>query len=195
MNKFLEQAYVKLEENSRRLLLITNKPLNPNLRPTKSPLEESFRSSFLEISIPRARIDPFSYDDQLEGNACVILDDDTAKDGLSCQIIAKNRGVGYRYDVRSDFFSAQVALEAILEGSTNVQRLRNKAAMTGGILRNFNRDNTAFVNVDAVAFRNRPETAPHWTKCLRRQPMCIPVFCTAEIPLEVRLVLSSLLRP
>jgi hypothetical protein len=96
--------------------------------------------------------------------------------------------------VRSDFSSAQVALEAILNGASNIQRLRNEAAMAGGVLRDYptSRGTIKHGQVeDMVRFKNKAPSDLTWERCCK--PKCghqdtitIPVFCTADMPLEVR---------
>ena len=65
----------------------------------------------------------------------ILLDTETSRIGLTCRLVS--RKLSQYFSVRSDFLSAQVALDAVLNGTTNMQRLRNEAAMTGGVLRDY----------------------------------------------------------
>ena len=181
-----------MEGRSKKLHLVTEKIPISEVHPTVGPVDELSKSQFLEIPAPRARIDPASYHEQLSCKGHVILDVHSAEDKQTCQLIVTDEVIGHRCDVRSDFCSAQIALEAILDGSTNVQRLRNKAAASGGILRNYTFKDSASAQdqMRIVEFHNRPSTAVSWDQCCRskmgyQDPMCIPVFCTSDLPLEV----------
>lgn len=65
----------------------------------------------------------------------ILLDTETSKIGLTCRLVS--RKLAQYSSVRSDFLSAQVALDAVLNGASNMQHLRNEAAMAGGVLRDY----------------------------------------------------------
>ena len=196
INKFFEEAYANLEGRPRKLHLVTEKQSVTEIHPTVGPVDELSRSQFLGLSGPRAWLDPASYHEELDRRARVFLDADSAEDKITCQLILTDEVIGPRSNVRSDFYSAQIALEAILDGSTNVQRLRNKAAVCGGVLQNYTLEDSTLPQdqISIVKFQNRPPTSISWEQCCQskmgtQDPMCVPVFCTSDIPLEVRAIL------
>ena len=65
----------------------------------------------------------------------ILLDTETSRIGLTCRLVS--RKIAQYFSVRSDFLSAQVALDAVINRATNMQRLRNEAAMAGGVLRDY----------------------------------------------------------
>ena len=125
----------------------------------------------------------------------VILDSETTKNGTTCGLASRYQA--HFFYVRSDFASAQVALDALLDGSSNIQRLRNEAVIAGGPLRNYlaAKASEKSHNDEMIYFKNKPQNGLTWGKCCRRRngdqsPVCIPVFCSAELPLEVTRALS-----
>lgn len=65
------------------------------------------------------------------------------KDGHTCSLVS--RKYVHFFSVRSDFSSAQVALDTIFHSSSNTQRLRNEAAIASGVLRSYLPTKTAAI--------------------------------------------------
>lgn len=99
--------------------------------------------------------------------------------------------------MRSSFASAQVALDALLDGATSIKRLQNEAAIAGGALQgDLAPGNDQKGDEKAVEFENRPQTDKTWETCCKprcgdQNPVCIPVFMTAELSPEVVFVMIS----
>ena len=80
-------------------------------------------------------IEAISSQSRCTDEVLILLDTETLKIGLTCRLVS--RKLAQYFSVRSDFLSAQVALDAVLNGASNMQRLRNEAAMVGGVLRDY----------------------------------------------------------
>ena len=195
LERFFHEAYSDVKEGHRRLFLVTSKSLPSKLQPSTSSVE-AFDSPFLGEMADRQYIEIISSHKQFTGRVFVVLDDSTLKSSPTCRLVDYEDA----YAVRSDFHSVQAALNAILDGSTNMQRLRNEAAMSGGhVLRKYSANSATPVQHDGnfLKFENRPPNPPSWEKCCKKRvgaqsPICIPVFCTIEVPLEVILTTFAL---
>lgn len=80
-------------------------------------------------------IEAMSSQSRFTDEILILLDTETSRIGLTCRLVS--RKLAQYFSVRSDFLSAQVALDAVLNGATNMQSLRNEAAMASGVLRDY----------------------------------------------------------
>lgn len=168
--------------------MVTSKSLPSNLQPSTSPVG-AFESPFLGEWADRHFIFSVSSHGQINGKVFVVLDKYTLTRGHTCRLVSLfNKGGS----VRSDFYSVQVALDAMLDGTTNLQRLRNEAEMVGGKLQKYHANEVANSNHerDFLGFQNRPSDPVAWEQCCYsrlgyQDPICIPVFCTVEMPVKV----------
>ena len=126
---------------------------------------------------------------RLLNTAFIILDEQTGEDKWTCQLVSRKEA--HYFSVRSDFWAAQRCVDAIVNESTNIQRLRNEAAMCGGILQN---DRVPTVHVmnrpSDVSFFNKPITCKTWNTCCGagsgwQDKIILPVFVISELPLKV----------
>lgn len=126
---------------------------------------------------------------RLANEVFVMLDRQTQDDSFSCRLVSRRQA--HLFSVRSDFRGAQRCLDAILAESTNMQRLRNEAAMCGGILRDDRVPTTHVANKQSTdSFLNKPMTEKTWETCCKpcggaQTHAIIPVFCIAELPIKV----------
>ena len=188
LNSFLGQALVGLDDGRQRLCVVTNvTDVSSSVEPSTPPIEVI---DFPFIGLAGQQLqEAIASRKRLTDEGFIMLDDQTQDDGCSCRLVSCKQA--YFFSVRSDFQGAQQSLDAILAESTNMQRLRNEAAMCGGILRN-DRLPTRHVatKYSTVTFLNKPTTQKTWETCCK--PCCglqntpvIPVFCIEELPLKV----------
>lgn len=192
LKTFLNEAYSAASVESQRLYIPTaeNPPSNP--QPSVPPVSPSTSTPFPSIAA-KDFLASVSHPD-VTTDVFIQLDTSTSKDGSTCRLFDWSRDDGYNtVVVRADFASAQIALDALLNGVSNMQRLQNEATTLGGVLRNYHHaKNDANQHGDVVKFKNKPFDALPWKTCCPpgfgdqgEIPLCLPVFCTADIPLQV----------
>ena len=188
LNSFLEQALAGVDDSHRRLCVVTNVTDASFRAELSKPPVEVIESPFIGFAERQLR-EAILSQKGLTDAAFIMLDEQTRKDSCTCRLVSRKQA--HFFSVRSDFRGAQRSLDAVLDESTNIQRLRNEAAMSGGVLRNDRARITHVANgQNAVSFLNKPTTSKTWETCCK--PGCghqnkalIPVFCTAELPLKV----------
>jgi hypothetical protein len=193
LSSFLEEAWAGVKDGHQRLFIVTTKDADSSFEPSR-PSMKVFDSPFLGFAEHQLR-DVIASHKKLTDEVFVMLDEQTRKDGSSCRLVSRKQA--HYFAVRSDFRGAQRRLDAILNESSNIQRLRNEAAMAGGILRDSDSAQQIKHMSDDRAiphFLNKPATDKTWETCCK--PVCgnqqdpiIPVFCTAELPLKVILAI------
>ena len=188
LNDFLQQAYIGVDETHHRLCVVNHFIDSSSVfQPSTAPIEVL---SFPFVDYTDRQLGQIANSEKrLTDAAFVILDDQTRKDGCTCRLVGRKE-VNF-FCVRSEFKGAQRSLDSLLYGSTNIQRLRNEAAMSGGYLKHDRNPSTHVANTQkVVSLLNRPATTKTWETCCK--PSCglqnflvIPVFCIAELPLHV----------
>lgn len=190
LNSFLAGARSGVEDGHNRISVVANIPEASSIPEVSTPPVEVTEFPFVGFGEWRLR-EAITSQKGLTDEAFIILDEQTLDDGRTCRLVSRKQA--HYFSVRSDFRGAQRSLDAILNESTNMQRLRNEAAMSGGILRSDRLPTMHMADTQtAVTFLNRPTTEKTWETCCK--PRCghqtnplIPVFCTAELPLKVYL--------
>jgi len=175
-----------------RISVVANIPEASSIPEVSTPPVEVAEFPFVGFAERQLR-EAITSQKGLTDEVFIILDEQTHDDGCTCRLVSRKQA--HYFSVRSDFKGAQRSLDAILNESTNMQRLRNEAAMSGGILRSDRVPTMHMADMlTAVAFLNRPTTEKTWEACCKsrcgfQDNALIPVFCTTELPLQVYLTI------
>ena len=190
LNLFLIEALSVVEKGRNKICVVSDIPEAFSTPKVSTPPVEITKFPFVgyaEWQLHEIIASQKGFTDE----AFIILDEQTLHDGHTCRLT--HRKQARYFSVRSDFRGAQRRLDAILNESTNMQRLRNEAAMNGGVLGNDQAPTKHMAEMQtAVSLLNKPTTEKTWETCCK--PHCgfqnyalIPVFCTTELPLKVSL--------
>ena len=181
LNSFLEQATAGFGDGQQRLCVVTNaNGVSFSSEPSMPPIETTVFPfiGFTEWQL----IEAIDSQSKLR-DAFVMLDEQTRNDGRTCRLVTHEQA--HVFTVRSEFRDAQRSAVAILNESTNIQRLRNEAAMCGGSLKSDRALITHTMNQKiSISFFNNSTTREPCCKPAQHHTM-IPVFCTSDLPIEV----------
>ena len=190
LNLFLVEALSVVQKGQNKITIVSDTPEGFSTPKVSTPPVEITKfpfTGYVEWQLRETIASQKGFTDE----AFIMLDEQTLHDGHTCRLV--HRKQARYFCVRSDFRGAQRCLDAILNESTNMQRLRNEAAANGGILGSDQAPTKHMAEMrSAVSFLNKPATEKTWETCCKpvrgnQRDARIPVFCTTELPLKVSL--------
>ncbi|KAF2231139.1 hypothetical protein EV356DRAFT_579502 [Viridothelium virens] len=136
---------------------------------------------------PRAMLDAIKSYSNITDEVFVILDGQTEKGRATCRLVWRYHA--HFASARSQFGPSLVALAALLDGKTTMQQLQNDAAAAGGALTEFTpvfqRGPPKSSELLSLQQRSQEWSRYSTLRNTADEHVILPVFCIAEIPLEV----------
>ncbi|KAL9084167.1 MAG: hypothetical protein Q9165_008215 [Trypethelium subeluteriae] len=186
VDDFLSKAYSKAEQYGCQYKFRIVDNGNSAGSASQAPVADLQPRIFTEGG-PRAMLDAVKSHSNVTDEVLVILDSRTEKGRATCRLVW--RYYAHFTSTRSQFGPSLVALAALLDGKSTMQQLQNDAAAAGGALTEYTaasqRDPPKSSELLSLQQRSQEWNRYSNLRNTADETVILPVFCTAEISLEV----------